>query len=507
MSHYVVGIGGTGAKCVEALIHLCAAGLMVDSKQLFALFVDTDGSNGSLGRAQTLLQNYKACHEMQRGATNLFKTPVRIARPDVWSPIDDKPARLDEFFRYDTLAQRNKGIAHLFDILYSNEEKKTTLEKGFRGHPSIGAAVMAATVKLNQEEPWKTFRDQIALDVRTGEGATVILCGSIFGGTGASGVPTIARLITEEFKSQFGASRFRIGAILMLPYFSFDKVREQGIKADAEDFLLSTQAALNYYHQQNTLDVFDAVYLMGSDSLTPMRASSLGGPTQENEPHLLEMYAALSAISFLNNEVRGYPMVARDKNSHVTWEDLPYTAGFAVLKQRIDELARFAFAYLSAYYPMLEDITAKGRGYRAPWYINFFQRKGVDLKTALDAELKQIKIYCESFLQWLANVEFSISRANGDNQENLVNYLPFARVVKDDDGKQGVQLKSNRDFDTAAFSNLLNSLQKEKSEAMTQLWQRLSESSTRIPNAEGVGAFVNALYRECQATLPRESIN
>jgi hypothetical protein len=505
MSYYVVGIGGTGAKCIEALVHLSAAGLIADSKQLFALFVDTDGSNGSLGRAQTLLQNYKACQEIRRGATDLFKTPIRIARPDVWSPIDDKPARLDQFFRYDTLSQSNKGIAHLFDILYSNDEKRTTLEKGFRGHPSIGAAVMAATVKLDQEEPWKTFRDLIALDVRTGEGATVILCGSIFGGTGASGVPTIARLITEEFKSQFGESRFRIGGILMLPYFSFDKVQEQGIKADAEDFLLSTQAALNYYHQQNTLDVFDAVYLMGSDSLTPMTASSLGGPAQKNEPHQLELYAALAAINFLNNEVRGYPMVAREQNSRVTWEDLPYAPGFAVLKQRIDELARFTFAYLSAYYPMLEDIKTKGGGYRAPWYINFFQRTGIDLKTALDAELKQVKIYCESFLQWLANVEFSISSANADNKENLVNYLPFARVVKDEGGKQVVRLKPDHEFDTAAFTNLLHPLQEEKSEAMTELWQRLSESSPKITNAEGVGTFVNALYHECKVKLPHES--
>ena len=290
----------------------------------------------------------------------------------------------------------------------------------------------------------------------------------------------------------------------MLPYFSFDKVQEKGIKADAEDFLLSTQAALNYYHQQNTLGVFDSVYLMGSDSLTPMRASSLGGPTQENEPHLLEMYAALGAIGFLSNHVRGYPMVARDSSNRVKWEDLPYTAGFALLKERVDELARFAFAYLSAYYPMLEDINAKGKGYRAPWYVNFFQRKGVDLKSALDAELNQVKTYCESFLQWLANVEFSISHNNADNQGNLINYLPFARVVKDDAGKQVIRLKSSPEFDTAAFTNLLHPLQEEKAKAMTGLWRRLSESSPKMPNAEGVGVFMNALYRECKSVRPNE---
>jgi hypothetical protein len=198
-------------------------------------------------------------------------------------------------------------------------------------------------------------------------------------------------------------------------------------------------------------------------------------------------------------------MIARADTSRFRWEDMPYSPGFAVLKQRIDELARFSFAYLSTYHPMIEDISVNGKGYRAPWYINFFQRQKVDLKTALDAELKQVKIYCESFLQWLANVEFSISQGNADNQENLVNYMPFARVVKDKDDKQVIRLKPVREFDTSAFTNLLHPLHQDKSDEMTKLWQRISERSSRITNAEGVGAFVNALYRECKATFPPES--
>lgn len=167
-------------------------------------------------------------------------------------------------------------------------------------------------------------------------------------------------------------------------------------------------------------------------------------------------------------------------------------------KEQVDQLAKFAFAYLSAYYPMLEDISVNGRGYRAPWYINFFRRNGVDLKTSLDAELKQVKTYCESFLHWLANVEFSVAHNSSQNEGSLINYLPFARVFKDDTGKQAIRLKPIREFDTAAFTNLLHPQQEEKAKAMTQLWQRLSEISTKMPNAEGVGPFMNALYRQCR---------
>ena len=58
------------------------------------------------------------------------------------------------------------------------------MDKGFRGHPSIGASIMAQTA-LGEDEPWKTFR---AL-VKTDTDAKVFLAGSIFGGTGASGFP------------------------------------------------------------------------------------------------------------------------------------------------------------------------------------------------------------------------------------------------------------------------------------------------------------------------------
>ena len=46
MGYYAIGIGGTGAKCLESLIHLAAAGMMPDG-DLHLLFVDPDTSNGS----------------------------------------------------------------------------------------------------------------------------------------------------------------------------------------------------------------------------------------------------------------------------------------------------------------------------------------------------------------------------------------------------------------------------------------------------------------------------
>jgi hypothetical protein len=495
VSYYLIGIGGTGAKCVESFIHLCAAGLMPDNRSLFSMFVDPDGSNGSLKRAGQLLQNYYDCKQLQLGASDLFKNDLRIARPDVWSPLQDKPQELGKFFNYDTLHQ--SAAAHLFDVLYSHKERETSLKYGFRGHPAIGAAVMAAAVKLGGEQPWATLRDQISLDVRAGQGAKVILFGSIFGGTGASGVPTIGRLVSNEFSSRLQGG-FKLGSVLMLPYFSFDPVKSERMRVDADTFLLSTQTALDYYYRQDELKVCDAVYLLGNETLKPMRHSSIGGQEQENEPHLLEVYAALAATHFLaNDNVRGYPHIARELRDRTGWPDLPYDQGFAQLKQKLNQLAKFAFAYLTSYHPMLKSINNSGAGYRAPWYVNLFKRKGVDLKASMENELKQLKSYCESYLLWLANIEQSQTGDDIAAGGHLINFKAFAETSIDENGKPTVQLKDHNRFNREAFGNLLLPVTKEYPRALSEVWERMSNARVRDTNASGVGRFVRALYDSC----------
>src|ERR1700686_2737540 len=221
MACYVIGIGGTGAKCVEALIHLCAAGLMPDirnkqgqvvgKEDLYLAFVDADGSNGNLERARITLTQYEGCKSNKLGSTDLFKTPLLVVKGedkshDTWSPFTGEGStqpQLGTFFDYEAVStspnQEHRRIAHLFDVLYSGEERTTTLERGFRGHPSIGAAVLSSTLKFSGNEPWETFKNRIRQDVAAAGGAKIILIGSIFGGTGAAGLPTIARLISNEF--------------------------------------------------------------------------------------------------------------------------------------------------------------------------------------------------------------------------------------------------------------------------------------------------------------------
>src|SRR5947209_13152146 len=121
MGCYVIGIGGTGAKCVEALIHLCAAGLMPDKKgangedavreDLYVALVDPDTNNGSLDRARTTLNQYARCKAVSLGATDLLKTQVYFTPEHVvWTPFSkDAQPQLDSFFRYNTMRQKDRA--------------------------------------------------------------------------------------------------------------------------------------------------------------------------------------------------------------------------------------------------------------------------------------------------------------------------------------------------------------------------------------------------------------
>lgn len=530
MSYYIIGIGGTGAKCVESLIHLCAAGLMPSNDELHAFFVDPDTSNGTLQRAQTLLTQYQNCRRLQLGQTELFKTPLTIPASNVWSPISGRANNLHDLFNYSALEgdEKTKSLAHLFEVLYTREEGKEDLNEGFRGHPAIGAAYLSATVKFNEDSHWKTFAEKLKRQVGIG-GAKIVLCGSIFGGTGAAGIPTIGRLVRDTFdsiqKSKESAqqrgeetpsqktenSKFRLGSVLMLPYFQFQEIADYGkdgkerLRANSKDFLVNTQAALKYYYLKANLNVFDMVYLLGENAWREVRVASPGSTTQRNEPHLLELYSALASMNFFSeNKTESYTMTAREVENTVRWEDLPPFNENVKIKQKIEHFTKFASAYLAVYFPMLQEIKEKGGGYRAPWYIDFFYRRNLSLKNEdVWRQLENLREYCQSYLQWLADIEFSLPRGNTDEEKaqrhGLINFAAFADVVN---GQPALN-KNPGNFKHELFSNLLLPIEKSNSNELSKLWEKMCDASITDPQADGVGRFVNVLFRECGKLISR----
>ncbi|MGK7893572.1 MAG: hypothetical protein AB4372_08095 [Xenococcus sp. (in: cyanobacteria)] len=453
-SLYAIGIGGTGAKCLEAIAQIAAVGLLEDSPVKF-LFVDADETNGNLERAKTSLSTYRRCHQLIKGEEkdcDWLQTPISSFNPDLWSPFGNTSTNKDlgSFFSYNNLRQNPEGLGNLFDVLYTKEEREASLDVGFRGRPAIGSAIMSHVDLDNlAEEPWASFTQDISADVGSGNPPRIFLCGSIFGGTGAAGLPTLGRLIYNKLDKE-NIKGAKISCLFVLPYFRFpqptgkDAANEQ-VFAKAEQFLLNTEAALRYYVNQN--QYFHTVYLLGNQNLSNYKFS-IGKNTQRNEPHFIELYSALAARHFLLDTPSREGTViinSRQNSEQITWNDLPDPTE---VQGKLVTATRFAYAWLSNILPELKAAERMGvsnfqKG--APWFVKFyrpsqgvmgklFDRKGEDLPDFNDDGEKQaiadITEWCQDYLRWLSDIH----QCDGDNIQ-LFRYRAFADLGEELQGE------------------------------------------------------------------------
>lgn len=494
MACYMVGIGGTGAKCIEAAVHLSAAGLLPD-EELYTLFVDPDRSNGNLERAKVTLDQYVEGRKIQMGASSIFLTDVRRAEPAVWSPFGNDAGgdlQLKKALSYSQIRAQDEELAGLFDVLYSDKEKEADLTVGFRGHPSIGAAVMAQKLTLDDTEPWKTFKELVDNDTSAGETARVFLCGSVFGGTGAAGLPTIGKLIRQELNKGDGTT-FEIACGLVLPYFSFEgSPSDDGLQAEAKSFVPNTQSALQYYWEKRHDDIFDGMYVVGDPAMSPVGDASVGGPTQKNAPHYIELMIALGAADFFQGEGGDGHVAVMSRESHdkLQWSDLPYPHP-SEMRRKLAQLANFAFAYLSTYKPALDAIQQGQRSsYAFPWFIDLVDRQGIRLEDdVVWKEFEAVENYAERFLQWIA--ELHASARHTDVQ--LFDCLSFSQTEKDG---LNVSLREESEFRRGRFGILDRPEKEGSTNQLSKLWSRLSSAS--VPTAtNGAGTLLRSLYELC----------
>ena len=266
------------------------------------------------------------------------------------------------------------------------------------------------------------------IQAAAGAGDTPIihLFGSVFGGTGASGVPTLGQML-KTWLAELGLTRVRVNASLLLPYFDFEGQGQEGtgVHAEARNFQLNTDAALQYLRSSGT-SCFDHVYLIGSD-IKARYGFSIGGRSQSNAAHLVELLAGLGLRHSLQPASQpGYAYVlSRATANQISWNDIP---DHEIVGEGLSRGARFAVAWLNNFSLELDAAQKLSMGSflsGAPWARQFFQPSGkatgtqggrpsirsteeLNLKSAIDA-------YVETLLQWLN--QFSSNTGSGFNQE------------------------------------------------------------------------------------------
>lgn len=306
---YVFAIGGSGERVVRSLIMLLAAGVKIKANSVTPIFVDNDKNSAALERCKNLIKYYNSgmsggwagistlCHELPEAERpSFFQT--KINEPVLLDIAGESVGNLETIIG--NLSKEDpieRLILEERDLLFSKEDLEMPLTVGFVGNPNIGSIVLNSL----------SFRDSKFMNIlqTATQGDGVIVVGSLFGGTGAAGIP----LIVNNFKSQ-DRNRATIGSIAVLPYFDFNtddgySKNEKIINTDKYDvnsdsFSTKTRAALMYYDDYMSKQM-DYCYYIGDDNRAHYE-HFVGGEKQDNPVHVVELLGAMSIIDFAEGE-------------------------------------------------------------------------------------------------------------------------------------------------------------------------------------------------------------
>lgn len=303
---YVFAIGGSGERVMYSFLMELVSGTRINAQTITPVFIDNDeqspalqaclnvinyysgnGRGGNIVGAQTLNSSFSS--ESKDWASFYH---VKIAEPIVLNQSGDGIGTLDDVIGpLNDQDEIERDIKEEKELLFSNNDLSMPLKVGFVGQPNIGSVV------LNSEALQTGNFQAIINNATNGDG--VIIIGSLFGGTGAAGLP----LVAHQFESKAKNARPLLGAIAMLPYFNTDKTKRQDKDVidttkwdvNSDSFDTKTRAALMYYDKH--LNQIDCLYYVGCDKKATY-PHNVGSLVQKNPVHLVEVLSAMSIFDF-----------------------------------------------------------------------------------------------------------------------------------------------------------------------------------------------------------------
>lgn len=506
---YFLGIGGSGSKVLEPFIHLCAAGL--GPEHVWVGLIDQDAGNGHVTHVQQLVELYERAREgLRPHAQDMLGPNTRFLRSDLrhlesgalWQPEPRHDATLAEHILQKNLLPPEQQ--QLMDCLFSPEEQTLRLDKGFCGRPNLGSVVFTQAVP--QSRFWGELTRSIQTAARSGEDVYVFLAGSICGGTGAAGFPTLCRVLRDVAAQD----RVRLGGVLLLPYFTFPSQEEATarapgaplvpeVAADAATFLEETAEALAYYYRLlRETPILDQLYLVGSDPLHVLRHRSLGGPSQRNPPLAPELFAALAAARFMARSPSGETVQYIGCTPGVlSWHDLPgvvdSTGKQLGAREHLGRLLRFAQAFNSVYESHLRGGEWRAVRHQA-WFRNLIAAEHVDLDdSAMQDRLQHTRDYCRKVLQYFADLTFAGSSSGLDIR--LVQAEQFAQPVRNGHSHWS-ELTTPAASGPSQFSHLVGDMEGQRAASLREIMEGLAYLRGN-PSRQSLGVFCGALFDHC----------
>lgn len=335
---FIIAIGGTGMRCLESFVHMCAAGLF-DNKEIDILTLDTDQSNGNKARVEDLVELYNKVKTNdssnaggQPRSDTFFSAKLNLHRFFTdYSKNDRKTLSL--LAATNGLSdQQRRDDKDLADLLFDADTVQTfALDHGYRAQTHLGSMLMYHGIieaAINAKKGGKDVKQQekelqqfLQLLNKHAANARVFVFGSVFGGTGASSIPVIPIALRDAVRiltggaNELNLNKVKFGSTLLTDYFTFNAPTEaqrqrERVIADSNNFALNSQAALSFYNSDSTVKrSYKRLYHIGWPTSLKINYSEghegdviTGGQNQKNACHVAELMCATAAYDFFNVE-------------------------------------------------------------------------------------------------------------------------------------------------------------------------------------------------------------
>jgi len=300
MALYIFGIGGTGARVVKALTFLMASGVQLPNTQsVIPILIDPDNANGDLTRTLALLRLYRSLRLHTEQDTNKFffneirsladAESVNTTNEYHFSVSGIGNNRFKDLLELSSMSAASQAMTHL---LFSEQNLEADMQVGFKGNPNIGSVVLN---RFKESPVFKAFANAF------NQGDRIVVIGSIFGGTGAAGLPLLIKNLRDADASVPKHELLKnapVAAISVLPYF--DVQGETCI--DSDTFISKTKAALTYYAANICRNhSVNALYYLG-DAIANTHKGADGAAAQRNKAHFVELAAAMAIVDFMQHD-------------------------------------------------------------------------------------------------------------------------------------------------------------------------------------------------------------
>lgn len=335
---FLIAIGGTGMRCLESFVHLCAAGLF-DNHTIEILTLDTDQNNGNKDRVENLIELYNKVKTNdntnfggQQRSNTFFSAKLNLYRFFTDYSTASRMTLSALAATKNLSNEERQDNQDLSDLLFDRETVQNfKLDHGYRAQTHLGSLLMYHGIieaAINAKKGGDSVKPQekelaeyLQLLNKNSANARVFVFGSVFGGTGASSIPVIPIAISEALKILTGGAnvlnlnKVLFGSTLLTDYFSFQTPTDIQLSADkvianSDNFALNSQAAMSFYNEDATVrKTYKKMYHIGwpvnlKINYSEGKAGNVvtGGHEQRNKCHVAELMCAAAAYDFFNED-------------------------------------------------------------------------------------------------------------------------------------------------------------------------------------------------------------